>query len=197
MPNGGVRTDNLTLVGASGGPITLHNVAAGRIAAGSTDAVNGGQIFALAQGAVNAVTYDVDADGNRTGAVTLAGAGPVALNNVADGELSAGSTQAVNGGQLFATHQVVATVAATADEALTMGRNSVQYADVGRTQIRLGGASGGPVRMSNLADGVELSDAVTVQQLNEGMRRAVNDAASYTDIGWPWSTSRWAGSGTS
>ena len=182
VPNGGVRTDNLVLVGASGGPITLHNVANGRIAAGSTDAVNGGQLFALAQGAVNAVTYDVDANGNRTGSVTFNGPSPVALNNVAAGELSETSTQAVNGSQLFATNQVVAPGPPTPDTAHGQGQYSVQFAHADRTHIRLGGPSGAPVRMSNLADGVELSDAVTVRQLNEGMRRAVSDAASYTDM---------------
>jgi autotransporter adhesin len=43
-PNGGTPSQDLTLVGAAGGPVALHNVAAGSLAAGSTDAVNGGQI---------------------------------------------------------------------------------------------------------------------------------------------------------
>lgn len=72
-PNGGVPTNDLTLVGAQPGAVALHNVAAGSIAAGSTDAVNGGQIYGLALNAVNAVTYNTGANGARTNTVTLSG----------------------------------------------------------------------------------------------------------------------------
>ena len=101
VPNGGTRTNDVTLVGAAAGPVALHNVAAGRIGVGSTDAVNGGQVAALAANAVNAVTYDTDAAGNRTNSVTLSGGGgnatPVRLANVAAGT---SSTDAVNLGQV-------------------------------------------------------------------------------------------------
>jgi trimeric autotransporter adhesin len=43
-PNGGTPTNNLALVGAAAGPVVLDNVAPGTLAAGSTQAVNGGQI---------------------------------------------------------------------------------------------------------------------------------------------------------
>jgi trimeric autotransporter adhesin len=43
-PNGGVPTNNLTLVGAAAGPVTLDNVANGSTLAGSTQAINGGQL---------------------------------------------------------------------------------------------------------------------------------------------------------
>ena len=43
-PNGGVKSNDVTLVGATAAPVALHNVAAGSVAAGSTDAVNGGQL---------------------------------------------------------------------------------------------------------------------------------------------------------
>jgi len=99
-PNGGVPSNDVTLVGAAAGAVGLHNVANGRIAAGSTDAVNGGQVAALAAGAANAVSYDVDAAGGRTNTVTLAGgtaAAPVRVANVAAGTAA---TDAVNLGQL-------------------------------------------------------------------------------------------------
>ena len=182
QPNGGGRTDDLVLVGASGGPVALHNVAAGHIAEGSTDAVNGGQIHQLALQAANAVTYDVDSNGVRTGAVSLAGVSgaAVTVNNVAAGALSDTSTQAVNGAQLFATNQAVTTANTTANTALSLGMNSVQY-DAGRTSIQLGQA-GAPVRMSNLAQGIAPGDAVNVQQLNDSIRQAVTDASTYTDM---------------
>jgi autotransporter adhesin len=181
-PNGGVPTNDLTLVGATAAPVGLHNVAAGSISAGSTDAVNGGQVFALAQASVNAVTYDADANGVRTNTVTLAGgnaAAPVTLANVAAGALNATSTQAVNGAQLFATNQNVATVQTTANTALTLSQNSVQY-DASRTEVTFNNG-GGAVTLHNVAAGTSATDAVNVSQLNTGINNAVTQANSYTD----------------
>ena len=184
-PNGGVRTDDLTLVGASGGPVGLHNVADGRIAAGSTDAVNGGQIYELAFAAANAVQYDTDETGARTNSITFQGgdaSAPVTLNNVAAGEVSATSTQAVNGGQLFQTNQAVATAQSTADEALALGQNSLQYADEDQTRVVLGRSGGPAVTVSNVAAGVEDTDAVNVLQLRQSMNEAIEQSNAYTDM---------------
>ncbi len=181
-PNGGTRTNDLTLVGAAAGPVGLHNVAAGSVAAGSTDAVNGGQVYALALTAANAVSYDTDATGARTNTVTLAGgnaAAPVAIGNVAAGTLAAGSTQAVNGSQLYATNQAVATAQGTADTALTLSSNSVQYGS-SRTNVTFN-AGGTATVLSNVAAGVSTTDAVNVGQLSAGMNAAVTQANAYTD----------------
>ena len=99
-PNGGVPTNDLTLVGGSAGPVQLHNVADGVIAPGSTDAINGGQIYELALAVDNSVQYEVDASGNRTNRVVLVGgnaSAPVTITNVAAG---VNETDAVNVGQL-------------------------------------------------------------------------------------------------
>ena len=181
-PNGGTRTNDLTLVGAAAGPVGLHNVAGGSIAAGSTDAVNGGQVYALALTAVNAVSYNTDASGARTNTVTLAGgnaAAPVTVTNVAAAAVAAGSTDAVNGGQLFTTNQAVATAQGTADSALALGGNSVQYGP-GRTNVTFN-AGGAATVLSNVAAGVSTTDAVNVGQLNAGINSAVTQANSYTD----------------
>lgn len=92
-------------IGAPGAERLLTNVAAGVQA---TDAVNVGQYNALA-GTVAAlgdaaVAYDDPAVRTR---VTLAGATGTTIGNVAPGELSATSTEAVNGSQLNATNQLV------------------------------------------------------------------------------------------
>ncbi|KQP45709.1 hypothetical protein ASF31_06325 [Brevundimonas sp. Leaf280] len=184
-PNGGVRSDDLTLVGASGGAVGLHNVANGRIAAGSTDAVNGGQIYQLAFAATNAVQYDTDANGGRTNSITFQGgdaSAPVTLNNVAAGAVTATSTQAVNGSQLFQTNQAVATAQATADNALALGQNSLQYADQGQTRVVLGRSNGPAVTVSNVAAGVADTDAVNVLQLRESMNEAIQQSNTYTDM---------------
>ena len=89
----------------------IQNVAAGKISADSTDAINGSQLFALqdtvnnlTEGAAGPVQYS-NADGDRTGVsgptndVTLVGkeAAPVTIHNVAAGRAP---TDAVNVGQL-------------------------------------------------------------------------------------------------
>ncbi|MEO8141723.1 MAG: YadA-like family protein [Sphingomicrobium sp.] len=94
VPNGGTPTNDVTLVGAAPGPVGLHNVADGVIAAGSTDAVNGGQIFDLSQSAANAVTYD---NSSHTSVTLNAGGSSTIIQNVAPG---VAATDAVNVSQL-------------------------------------------------------------------------------------------------
>ncbi len=187
-PNGGTPTNDLTLVGAAAAPVALHNVANGAIVSGSTDAVNGGQIYGLALTAVNAVAYDTDATGTRTNTVTLQGGDPAAavrVTNVAAGAVAAGSTDAVNGGQLQATNQAVAAVQTTAGTALTLGQNSVQYDNPRRSDITLGSGGGtaasAPVALHNVAAGTSATDAVNVAQLGSGLSNAVGQANAYTD----------------
>ncbi len=175
-PNGGTLTNDVTLIGANpAAPVGLHNVAAGAVAAGSTDAVNGGQLFAVATQSANSIQYDRDAAGTRTNQVTLSGgnaAAPVTLANVAAGTVAAGSTQAVNGGQLYATNQ-------TAQAALALGTNSVQYDATGN--VSLGSPGGAPVSVRNVAAGTAATDAVNLGQLQAGMRGTLAEANGYTD----------------
>lgn len=261
--NGGTPSDHATLVGATAGPVTLHNVAGGNVAAGSTDAVNGGQLAATNQAVANVsarvdintteianlsstvtnvsnnvtnlasqVTTNTlaitnlttligtlggggsitptpvqyaDAGGAPNGGIpsndaTLVGAsaGPVALHNVAGGQVAAGSTDATNGGQLYAVQQDVAQVQQdvsqvqqdvvdtrqVADTALAMGQNSVQYSDSAHDSITLGDGAR-PVAMHNVAAGTAPTDAVNLAQLQGGMADAVNTAVgqanAYTD----------------
>lgn len=118
-------TNSAALIGAVPGGVTLSNVANGELTAGSSQAVNGSQLFATNQqvdinragiqanadaiaaiggtGDPLGVMYD---DATRT-SLTLDGAGGTTIGNVAAGELSATSDQAVNGAQLFATNQAV------------------------------------------------------------------------------------------
>ncbi|WP_430543365.1 YadA family autotransporter adhesin [Stenotrophomonas maltophilia] len=121
----GARALDANVVSVGGGngtdgPATrrIVNVADGRIAAGSSDAVTGSQLNVTNQrvGAVetrvgdfdsriatvetstaNAVGYD-DASRDR---LTLAGIEGTTIDNVGAGSIAAGSRQAINGGQLF------------------------------------------------------------------------------------------------
>ncbi|CAI1224603.1 Adhesin yadA precursor [Serratia fonticola] len=116
-------------VGSVGNERTLTNVAAGRLSATSTDAINGSQLFAT-NSAIEDVTTDVDGLNDRTlkydwtdtngdgkvdpsevnyGQASLAGVkstdGGVTngtkITNLAQGDVSKGSTDAINGSQLF------------------------------------------------------------------------------------------------
>ena len=109
-PNGGVPSDDLTLVGTSGGAVGLHDVAAGSVSATSTDAVNGSQLYALESQAAGGNGLDVAYDDNTRGHVTLGGAlapSRVGVSNLADGVVADGSSDAVTGSQLYATNQSV------------------------------------------------------------------------------------------
>lgn len=113
--------------------------------------------------------------GTPTQDATLVGAapGPVGLHNVADGVIAHGSTDAVNGGQLYDyTRDMIGEQVAAMD--------AVTYDDPSHTTITLNNG-GTATRISNLADGVDPNDAVNVRQLGESEDRAVTRANSYTD----------------
>lgn len=180
IPNGGTRTNDVTLVGAATGPVGMHNVADGRLAAGSTDAVNGGQIYAIANAAANAVSYDTDSNGGRTNTVTLAGADPassVKVTNVADGTVAAGSTDAVTGSQLASTNSAVATAQTTADTALNRADRAQTTAD---------GAAADAARAQGTAD-VALGSATRAQTMasaaSAGAARAQTTADTALSMG--------------
>uniref|UniRef100_UPI0025B66753 ESPR-type extended signal peptide-containing protein n=1 Tax=Burkholderia diffusa TaxID=488732 RepID=UPI0025B66753 len=179
-------------LGNAGTPVALHNVAEGALSATSTDAVNGSQLFATNQdigdlrdslkdggvidpttGESLAVVYD---DATRTG-VTLGNAGtPVALHNVAEGALSATSTDAVNGSQLFATNTRVGSLEDSLKDGgvidPTTGESlAVVYDSAAKNRVTLGGAgASNPVVLSNVAQGVAGTDAVNVDQLTAAVR---------------------------
>ncbi|WP_414616255.1 YadA-like family protein [Stenotrophomonas geniculata] len=96
---------------AGGGERQITNVAAGSV---NTDAVNvaqlKGAISLIDDVAAAAVTYDLDGAGNPNyRRVTLgAGTGTTTIGNLAGGAVTAGSLEAVNGGQLAATNAAIA-----------------------------------------------------------------------------------------
>ncbi|MBW8725599.1 MAG: hypothetical protein JF625_10640, partial [Inquilinus limosus] len=125
----GTTPTSTVSVGAPGAERTITNVAAGRLSADSTDAINGSQLFAtnsavnilgiqVGNGGIGPVQYsNPDSPtspngGTPTFDLTLVGkgSGPVKLHNVDVGAVSKTSTDAINGSQLFGTAQSVANV---------------------------------------------------------------------------------------
>ena len=117
----GVNPGSTVSVGSVGHERTVTNVAAGRLSAASTDAVNGSQLYATNQALETistnvsdldqgAVKYDRNPDGSiNYESVTLNGpvstdggvTGGTKITNVAQGDVNATSTDAVNGAQLY------------------------------------------------------------------------------------------------
>ncbi|HHA2860361.1 TPA: ESPR-type extended signal peptide-containing protein [Stenotrophomonas maltophilia] len=97
--------DNTVSIGAAGAERQVTNLAAGTAA---TDAVNVGQLQASEQGALR---YDLNGDGSvNYASATLGQTGTATtLRNLGPGQVSATSSEAINGAQLFAANQAVAT----------------------------------------------------------------------------------------
>jgi autotransporter adhesin len=105
----------LNLAGAQG--MVLSNLADGRIAAGSRDAVTGSQLYAAKQDiARNRSDLDALRDAENSGVAVAVAANPggvidfggATITGVADGMLLPESKDVVNGGQLYATNSKVA-----------------------------------------------------------------------------------------
>ena len=96
---------NSVSLGAAGAERQVTNLAAGTAA---TDAVNVGQLQASEQGALR---YDLNGDGSvNYASATLGQSGTATtLRNLGPGQVSATSSEAINGAQLFAANQAVAT----------------------------------------------------------------------------------------
>nr|WP_283773469.1 YadA-like family protein [Altererythrobacter sp. KTW20L] len=166
--------------------------------------VNEGNVTVLQQQVANVpIRYVSNADGSTpstvptdTVALVSASGGAATLTTVAAGELSAGSTDAVNGGQLFATNQQVTqnTTAITTINNNLAGSTvvAVQYSDPDNPTQSNGGTitndvtfvgadPGLPVRVHNVANGLTATDAVNLGQMQAGLASTLADARSYTD----------------
>ncbi|OLL27213.1 hypothetical protein BTH42_34020, partial [Burkholderia sp. SRS-W-2-2016] len=112
----------------------------------------------------NVVAYD---DVSKA-AITLGGANGTKISNVAAGDLSAASTDAVNGAQLNTTNQNVADLgsqvtknAGDISNVQATLSDAVMYDSAAHNSVTLGGANAAaPVALKNVADGVDNNDAV-------------------------------------
>ncbi|MEK6347081.1 MAG: ESPR-type extended signal peptide-containing protein, partial [Burkholderia sp.] len=142
-----IAKDKVTL-GADGKGAILTDVLAGAIAAGSKDAINGGQLFDTATSVASALggASKVDADGKLSKpAYTI---GDTTYDNVGDA-LTAAAKSGSGGGT---------------------DPDAVQYDDAKHTTVSLGGKNASKrVSLKNLEAGVDDTDAVNVGQMNTGL----------------------------
>lgn len=121
--------------------------------------------------ASNSIQYD---NSDRS-SLTLGGANGTVIHNVAAGEVSQNSTDAVNGSQLYQTNTTVNNLVdgkiglvqqQGPSEPITVGASS------GGTTVNVSGTDGDR-RISGVADGVAPNDVATVNQLN-GVTQGLN-----------------------
>ncbi|KWT70217.1 cell surface protein [Variovorax sp. WDL1] len=123
-------------------------------------------------GDINGETYSYAGGAPAAGDVVSVGSdtAPRQIQNVAAGQVTATSTDAVNGSQLYATHQAIK----------TLDGNVVKYdvdtvtGDVDYTNVTLN-KGGAATTIHNVAPGVADNDAVNVSQLTT----TVTDATKY------------------
>ena len=137
-----------------------------------------------ASSVINGTTYNY-AGATPTGVVSVGDVGKERrVQNVAAGLISADSTDAINGSQLYATNSAI-------NALQTGGAGIVQYSNgnaapnggVPTNHVTLvGGDSNAPVTIHNVAAGVAPTDAVNVSQL-QGVASRINKVADEADAG--------------
>ncbi len=179
------------------------------LALGYNAKANNAKDVALGADSLTAAAVATTGTTLRGTAYTFAGAAPAStvsigsvgkertLTNLAAGRLSATSTDAVNGSQLYATNQALEDVAEQQGFAVMYDTNS--GGTVNRNSVTMGGTTynsttkTGGTTITNVARGMNDSDAVNMSQLNEtnadvaDVTNIVNNIAgdtstTYTDL---------------
>jgi autotransporter adhesin len=181
----GATPGSTVSVGAPGAERTITNVAAGRIDGGSTDAVNGSQLYATNQAidalnttVINNATHYYSVNDNGVTGGNYDNNGATGLNAVASGvgstataqgatALGQGTAASVLGGVALGSGAVSDRAIAPASGSVTAGTHVIPYNTTDRTL--LGAVSVGNAtdfrQITNVADGTEDQDAVTLRQL--------------------------------
>ncbi|WP_095079525.1 YadA-like family protein [Pseudomonas sp. Irchel s3h17] len=135
-------------------------------------------MVATPTGIINGTTYNY-AGGSPSGVVSVGSVnGERQIINVAAGQVSTTSTDAINGSQLYATNQAISAVDADA----------VKYDDSTHNTITLGGSTYdnsthiGGTSITNVADGKAPSDAVNYSQLTETNNSITNLGDNVSNI---------------
>jgi len=171
---GGIAYDNpgatsLTF-NQGGASTTLRNVAAGNVAAGSTDAVNGSQL--------HSTNIQIAALNNgQAGAFRSNNTSGLAAPDASGADAVAGGFGAVATGQRSVA--LGANASATGQNSVALGYGST---DDGRVNVVSIGAVGAERQITNVAAGTRVTDAVNLGQLNTGLADTLAQANSYTDL---------------
>ncbi|MDQ7306475.1 outer membrane protein assembly factor BamE [Stenotrophomonas sp. Sm3119] len=191
---GSPQAGDVVSVGAVGAERQVQNVAAGRLSATSTDAVNGSQLYATNQ-ALDALGSTVDgitsgggvkyfrANGGASGVLADSqanGLGAVAAGPGASG-IGAGAVAVGQDARAVQQGDVALGAGSVADrgaESYTGKYSGANNATAGTVSV---GAAGRERTLSNVADGREATDGVNVRQLDGAVESAVQQSKDYTD----------------
>ncbi|EHE2460089.1 hypothetical protein J0E24_003587 [Salmonella enterica] len=170
-------------IGDSGKERTLTNVAAGRVSAASTDAINGSQLFAVASEVEkgNQFAGNTGAFNRRLGEITTISGGLVADATASNKNIR---TVAKDG-------QIDIQMADNLDVASVKAGTTLLNDDglhiTGGPSVTSGGINGGNKIISNVSDGVTDTDAVNKRQLDnissvvgQGLTFAANEGNDIT-----------------
>ncbi|WP_231868015.1 MULTISPECIES: YadA-like family protein [Eikenella] len=161
-------TNRVNLVGGTAGnPVTLGNVADGTVAAGSKEAVNGGQLYATNQNVAKGINF-----GGTTGSNNYKLGDTINVK----GDSNITSTTIAGGTQLALNPNLNVTSVTTTDAAgnktVTNGSGvTITPAAGGGNPVSLttGGLNNGGNKITNVARGTDGTDAVNVNQLNAAL----------------------------
>ncbi|WP_338638573.1 YadA family autotransporter adhesin [Burkholderia pyrrocinia] len=185
-PLGAIVYDDLTLGSATLGGVggtSLDNVKGGTIAAGSMQAVNGGQLFAMEQKFQNSVdslnSRLTNVEQNGTGVKPPTGEQGNQLAQIGDGSGATGSNSMAlgqnsnasgNGGVALGNNAT-----ASGNNSVALGANSVADRD---DSVSVG-SPGHERQITNVKAGTAPTDAVNVQQLNDKIGSVRSDIDHY------------------
>ncbi|CAB3773202.1 YadA family autotransporter adhesin [Paraburkholderia humisilvae] len=196
-------------VGSVGKERQVQNVAAGRITADSTDAINGSQLFATTQAVDNLYIELKAISGNPTGNGSAAGGADATASGTdssafGSSALASGSDSSAIGSNAAATGNestaMGAKAMASGNGSTAIGANSIASGTnstalgansraTGNNSVALGagsvaseantvsvGAGGSERRITNVANGINPTDAVNMSQL-QGVQQSINSIA--------------------
>jgi autotransporter adhesin len=170
----GTTPTSTVSVGAVGAERTITNVAAGSISGSSTDAINGSQLFATNQSIENLSTT-VTANKTRYYSVNSTGGGNENNNGATGADAIASGKDAsatVDGGVAIGSGSVSDRAIAGSTGNIPAGSSLIPFNTTDRTL--LGALSVGSAttyrQITNVADGTQAQDAVTVRQLSGALQ---------------------------
>jgi trimeric autotransporter adhesin len=171
-----------TLGGTNG--TVISNLANGRVAANSMEAVNGGQLFALQDqfetqykqlsNQYDQLNVQVTSLGDQVVNNPSTGSGNPNLSGTGTGSTAVGSGAIAAGDN---SSSLGTNASATGNNAVALGQGSVADRDNSMSV----GAAGSERQITNVAAGTVSTDAVNLGQVNNMLSQSVQQSANYTD----------------
>ncbi len=183
----GTTPGSTVSVGSVGAERTLTNVAAGRISGTSTDAINGSQLYATNQtldtlysqfNNLSNVVNNLPAGGGGT--TNVSNTFQTSTDNAAPSTSSGSNSTAAGAGSTASGNNSTAVGAgstASGDNSVAVGAGSVA-SQANSVSV---GSTGHERTITNVANGVNPTDAANVGQVSEALEEAKNWSKDYVD----------------